>query len=676
MQRPDKIDDLLSKLKPVIGEKQANSLWMMYHSERQKQYAESLIYLLSAKHLNETFEKKEILLSPIPKELAKGDYPLGTVLHGKKTLYPFGLMEEEWIHHVAIFGRSGSGKTMVAFNVLWNFLCKFKPFLIFDWKRNYRDLLSFSETIRVFTIGREPSFFFWNPLITPPGILPTTWIRKLSEILCHAYFLGEGVSYLLMKAIDAVFGEFDIHEDSMEYPTFKDVFLWINNYKSRGREAQWLDSTKRALAVLCYGEFGKALNVEKSIAIENLLEENVIIELDALTKADKTFFIEALLLWIHNYRLGQKARETFKHAILIEEAHHILLRKQQEQHGEETVTDVILREIRELGESIILIDQHPSLISKPAIGNTYTTIAMNLKHGADIDTLSSSLLLNPSELEYLGELPIGFAIVKLQGRWFKPFLVQFPHFPLIKGAVTDKDVKKRMAGYSGYLTLKMGDCSEPEAVRDIFGDERRNDFELNNLEERFLEAVMENPLSGTVEIYERLKINPYNGNRVKRNLLREGFLHESEISTKKGRIKPLHPTAKAIEHFGKAALGDRKIGNPGPEHEYWKKIVAGHYRKLGYDVEVEKHIGDGRFADIAARNENENIAIEIETGKSDAIYNIRKDIDAGFDRVVSVALNDESQKKIASALNFADVKIPSHVEVENIGSFLALQRRL
>jgi hypothetical protein len=107
----------------------------------------------------------------------------------------------------------------------------------------------------------------------------------------------------------------------------------------------------------------------------------VVLELDALTNADKIFLIEALLLWIHHYRLADGKREQFKHAIFIEEAHHILLRKKQEVTGEETVTDVLLWEIRELGESVICLDQHPSLISKPALGNTYTTFAFNFSQG-------------------------------------------------------------------------------------------------------------------------------------------------------------------------------------------------------------------------------------------------------------------------------------------------------
>src|SRR4030042_5738380 len=143
-----------------------------------------------------------------------------------------------------------------------------------------------------------------------------------------------------------------------------------------------MDSAMRAVDVLCFGEVGKVLNQRQNIPLDRLLEKNVILELDALTNSDKTYLIESLLLWIHHYRMAQGERETFKHAILIEEAHHILLRKKQEIMGEEAITDIILREVRELGEAIVLLDQHPSLISKPALGNTYTTISMNLKHRA------------------------------------------------------------------------------------------------------------------------------------------------------------------------------------------------------------------------------------------------------------------------------------------------------
>jgi hypothetical protein len=252
---------------------------------------------------------------------------------------------------------------------------KQKPFLIFDWKRNYRDLLTRCSDILVFTAGRDICPFYFNPLIPPEGTSPKTWLKKLIEIIAHTYFLGEGVKYLLQQALDRAYKEFGLYDGKTDvYPTMADVLIWLESLKTKGRQAEWMSSTLRAISTLCFGEFGKILNVRKPFPMQELLKRNVILELDALTNTDKTFLIEALLLWLHHYRLVEGKREDFKHALIIEEAHHVLLRRKQEAMGEETITDIILREIRELGESVILIDQHPSLISKPALGNTYTTI--------------------------------------------------------------------------------------------------------------------------------------------------------------------------------------------------------------------------------------------------------------------------------------------------------------
>jgi hypothetical protein len=38
--------------------------------------------------------------------------------------------------------------------------------------------------------------------------------------------------------------------------------------------------------------------------------------------------------------------------------------------------------------------------------------------------------------------------------------------------------------------------------------------------------------------------------------------------------------------------------------------------------------------DLVAANDKERIAIEVETGKSDAFYNLTKDLQGGFDRVI------------------------------------------
>jgi hypothetical protein len=117
-----------------------------------------------------------------------------------------------------------------------------KPFLVFDWKRNYRDLLVSPEfqNVEVYTVGRTVSPFRFNPLIPPPGIAPKTWLKKIIEVIAHAYLLGNGVLYLLQESVDAVYRECGLYEGKpTRYPTLRDVLETARKRDTKGREAGW-----------------------------------------------------------------------------------------------------------------------------------------------------------------------------------------------------------------------------------------------------------------------------------------------------------------------------------------------------------------------------------------------------------------------------------------------------
>ena len=669
------IDELFRKLKPVLG-KGIDQLWLEYQlNPESRADIEGILHTLAAKHLDNNYEHRRVLLTPPAEDISKGEYQLGTVHYAGKQWHPFGLREDEWIQHVGIFGRTGSGKTNVGYLIVKELLKKGKPFLIFDWKRNYRDLVALPEgqNIQIFTVGRSVSPFHFNPLIPPKGTSPTVWLKKLIEIMCHVYYLGEGVAYLLQKAIDAVYTGAGVYNGNPQaYPTLADVKAWLENYKAKGREGQWMDSTVRVIGTLCYGEIGKVLNVHNPVPLGELLESNAIFELDALTNSDKTFFIESLMLWIHHYRLQDENRETFKHAIIIEEAHHVLLKNKG---SKETVMDVILREIRELGESIILIDQHPSLISIPSLGNTYTTIGMNLKHNRDISTLAEAMLIEEKEREYFGQLEVGLGIVKLQGRWFKPFLVKFPLVEVKKGLVTDEDLKRKMIGFSGESADIRADGNETEAIRVARAEDKKDKIrdnqysELSEKEREFLEDVIVHRTSGISERYRRLGLSVDAGNKMKDALLSCNFLLSSDVSTGTGRIKYLELSEK-----GKDLL--RQMGHEidsgrqgGAEHEYWKHRIAELLKTQGYEVELEKPLSNGGSVDIVAAKNGKRMAVEVETGKSDALANIEKDLKAGFNEVVSVATNEAVAERIKAIVQKSDMGEDRRLKICSVGNF-------
>jgi len=660
------VEELCKRLRPVFGDK-IDRLRFAYLAEDSdgRREIENILQILDAKTLSRAGEEN-ILLAPPQKDVVCGEYPMGMVSYNEKILYPFGLREDELCQHVGIFGRSGAGKTNAGFILVENLLRKGKPMLILDWKRNYRDLLAYVKgyDFLIFTVGRDVSPFQFNPLIPPAGTQPTTWLKKIIEIMAGAFYVGEGVIHLMQKAIDAVYGEFGVYKGKIkEYPTMNDVLGWIKEYKAKGREINWLASTLRTVASLCFGEMGKVINVRNHLGIEELLKKNVIMELDALTNTDKTFFIEALLLWIHHYRLAEGDREQFKHCILVEEAHHLFMKREA---ARERTTETIMREIRELGESIIIVTQHPSLISIPALGNTYCTLTFNLKHKADVNTAANYMLLENEKKKYLGKLPVGYAAVKLQGRWFEPFLIKIPLVRVKKGLVTDKAIKEKMDSFFTFSRLE----TAKNGQIGVFSAGHNKETELTDVEKRFIMDVVENPFIGISQRYKKLNISTKNGNPIRERLIEKELIKRIDVITKNSRIILFELTKKGEDIAKKSGYRLKKLnGRAGLEHEYWRHIVGKYYEKRGYKVSAEIPVNGE--ADIVAEKGNQRVAIEIETGKkiSRAISNIDKDLKADFTMVISVATSRPVEEKIRNQLREKGLDKNKKVKVTSVLAF-------
>ena len=219
----------------------------------------------------------------------------------------------------------------------------------------------------------------------------------------------------------------------MEYPTFVDLEKVMQKEFVRGREMLWMSTVKRMIAALTFPSLlGEVLNVRKQRPLEDLLNKKVVFEMDNLATVDKIFFVESFLLWIYHYRKNQPQREQFKHAIVIEEAHHILSGRKEFQLGEETIIETIIRMIREFGESVIVIDQEPSKLSNSIMANTNCKICFNLGHGKDIKSMAESMNLTIDEMRYIDRLKVGEAIVKLKYRFTEPVHVRIPLVPVNK----------------------------------------------------------------------------------------------------------------------------------------------------------------------------------------------------------------------------------------------------
>ena len=151
------------------------------------------------------------------------------------------------------------------------------------------------------------------------------------------------------------------------------------------------------------------------------------------------------------------------------------------------------------------------------------------------------------------------------------------------------------------------------------------------------------------EIAQSLKMSHPAVIQISQMLVKKELI-ESRQDDEDRRVRRLKLTDKGkerLKEIGYDVSGSLRHG--GVEHLYWVKQVKKTLEKNGYKVEEEYPIGNGETVDLAIIAKNKKIAIEIETGKSDAVRNIRKSLRAGF-RVISIATSKMALAKLKSEI--------------------------
>lgn len=449
MQQKLSIEQLCNKLKPILG-RRIDNIYLRYVMAGSVEEREEIGHILNAmyhRYLGELLDNK-VLLEP-PKFGLDGEYPLGKIVYAEKKLHDFSLRERDWCRHVCISGMSGSGKTTLAINLVNNFVRNDKKFLVFDWKKSFRPLLLADSEIVCFTVGdnKVSNLFKLNINRPPKGIAPKEWINILCDLLVESFSASFGVHKVLLETLDASFREWGVYEGSENYPTWENIKWYLEEKleKTNGREAGWLESALRIASVLTFGSFGEVCNYkgEENFGVEDLLDRKVILELNALSNVEKRFFCEFILTYIYKLKKAESNRSDgdFGYAVVVDEAHNVFL-KSATHFVKESVTDMVYREMREYGVSLICLDQHISKLSDTVKGNSACHIAFGQQLPADIYDIAGIMQLR-EQREFFSQLPVGSAIVKLSERYTSPFLIEVPDTALRGNIVDDDKVRSR-----------------------------------------------------------------------------------------------------------------------------------------------------------------------------------------------------------------------------------------
>jgi len=353
---------------------------------------------------------------------------------------PLVLPLRELVRHAFLAGITGSGKTTTLFNLLVQAVAALIRFLVFEpVKREHRRLLlhpGIGSEVRIYTPG--------NDLVAPMYINlfefeePVTLcehIAMLEDTFAAAIPAEDPVPLLFSELFWYAYEQKGWTEDStpadgLEFPVLSDLIPAVDAVMADKYQGEVQTNIRTALLVrlrgLCRGAVGRMFAARRSVpSISELLSENVIVELDALTpeQANLVTFERLNRCCTHLRRRDHSGR--LENLIVLEEAHNLVGRTETMTAGEQSAslraTRLITRmlaEERAHGVGIVIADQTPAAVAKEVIKNTAVKIAHQTVDGEDRECLASAMAITDERSLELARLAPGEALI-IHGELFE-----------------------------------------------------------------------------------------------------------------------------------------------------------------------------------------------------------------------------------------------------------------
>jgi len=665
IERIEQIKDLAGKLNCYVNEdklKKLLRLSMLVDEDGEKEEILKDAEDFLAPHLPKlVFSKKPMLSSPKSQEIDE-EIKVGKVVQGEKILYDFGLSREELNQHLLITARSGAGKSTLIVQIMRQLMSNGIPFIVLDFKQDYRHLIRHYPQLVVIN---------WkdlriNPLEPPIGVSFQEWKQQFLNIFGHVEGIWQGSTQYLLEVID------EVNKEKNGLVTFEDVYNKIVESEEKTRKLQEYASVVQTRLYGLLSKLGNTINNERTVIdMEKLLQLPVVLELHGLGRDEATIITLWLFYWIYAYRRAQGMRGKLLHVLIIDEAKRTFTAS--EQYSQTTAeysgippADLICDEIRDFGQAIIASDQEPTKLSNSLKANTFTKITGFLGNGKDIDDIAYAMDLDEETREVITKLERGEWLVKLAGRYVKPFMMKSYDFPLVKD-LTDEELSQRMKHVIEDLSK---DSFKTKAEVKL---KRAVEYPLSESALKLLTHVNSYPFHGIVGRAKEMGVSMREIESAKKELIDSALVHELSFSlSAKKPTKFLVPTEKALQLLESQSIDTglwKHIGNVGFEHTLYQVLTRYAYQKLGYEAHIEAKLSNGRRLDVLAVKGDRKIGVEVELNPHNDQENKLLGLEE-LGELYIVSSNEDNLRLIKSKLKIGEAKATDKIRLSTVNKFL------
>ncbi len=531
--------------------------------------------------------------------------------------------------HIVVLGKSGYGKSTTVKTLtarmfdLWE-----SNILIIDYAGEYAPWVKSRNgaVIDMHASGINP-FELGKATMTDRIRQLIDTFSKLSELTLPQRNV---LSYYLMKAYESKgFRPSDPATWKNKTPTIDGLIDLIEADLSKFRMGKQMTAMAliEKLSALASGPMG--IFSRSTFSISDLTQGFVCIDLSKVTSTImKDMVAYTVLQHVDSEMRLNGIRTGVKLAIVLDEAWKLC-------REEDSLPVTIVKEGRKYGYSLIVSSQDATAdLAESILANAGTAIIHHTEHPSYLRFFEQAYGLTKQEIARVQNAPIGEALVKI-GDDPRPFFVRVEMEDPSQEKLADQQAKTPIGVNYDNPGNKLADSGE---LAKISADEPNGKLSANA--RKLLEAVAKESGNTTVEYYKMVGVNAYQGNQAKNEAEKLGLIEGVELpKTGKGRSgRTLRLTEK-----GRALLNvqaDSREG--GVIHKSMITLIK--KRFADHQIEVEYPVGYGKTTDIVI---DRKIAIEIET-RDFSESNIRKNLAAGFEKIIVVCQSKEQSAKFQS----------------------------
>ncbi len=521
-------------------------------------------------------------------------------------------------------------------------------------------------------------------------------MQAFTNVFCQVFWLLSGSKGLILDHVKKLYSDYGVFSGKDVFPTLFDLYDSLKAHKLErmyGREAGFLESAQNRVNE-CLLSLGNIVSYDRGYVLEDLLNDNLVFELEGLLSENKAFILNIILHYTFLYRISNNQRGSLKHVFLFDEAKSVY-NKDREFTKELGVSEIarFTSQVREFGEGLIVADQMPTKLADSIKANVYTVICMSQSGGQNLLEMSRALGLNGEQDEACRMLKSDKntqefeAIVKISGKWQKPFIIQVMPLQVSKD-VSNADLQRFMTPLLLELKKKLIPRTEYKLIQDAMKreDQAKEDEKRKQRQE---EAEQKEKVEGNILIQMLTNIRDYPFIDQKTRIETLNLASSSSTTDKyfkelvaKGFVRP-HPIGfgkgQSMKVFyeildkGKEFARMDKVEIPGKgefKHKYWQHVIKTFFESLGYNAEIEKRYGL-KNVDVGLDMNGKKTAVEVELSSDHLIENIQKDLEAGCEKIIIAIPNQRAINSYKKKIDYYNKDLLHKIEFRVLTDFLS-----